>query len=382
MIQEIQDVLLKEGIDGWLLYDFRQQNEHACSLLKITKEAHLTRRFFYFIPSQGVPIKIVHQIESGSLDHLEGEKRTYFKWEDLKRVLKEVLKGKNKVAMEYSPMGAIPTLSVVDGGTIELIRSFGVSVVSSGSFLQEFTCTLSKAELESHRAAAAILNQTVDKTWDLLRTKRGLKETDVQAFMASEIEKGGFILDGLPICAFGANGANPHHSAEVIEAREGDIVLIDLWCKLKGGVFADIARMGILSNQVSAREQEVFQTIYEAQQTAIDLIRKRYAAGASVKGYEADNAARSVIRKGGFESYFTHRTGHNIFRSNHGPGTNLDGLETHDDRPLIPRTCFSVEPGIYIPHEVGMRLETDVYIHEDGKVEVTAGLQDHIELLR
>ena len=152
MIQDIQAVLTKQGIDGWLLYDFRGSNEHASALLKITQEAHLTRRFFYFIPKSGVPIKIVHQIEPTALDHLEGEKRTYFRWEDLKKVLGEVLKGKKQVAMEYSPMGAIPTLSAIDAGTMELVTSFGVKVVSSGAFLQEFTCTLSQAELDSHRA--------------------------------------------------------------------------------------------------------------------------------------------------------------------------------------------------------------------------------------
>lgn len=382
MIQKIQEVLLKEGIEGWLIYDFRGNNEHASALLHITQEAHLTRRFFYFIPQKGVPIKLVHQIESTALDHLEGEKRTYFKWEDLKKELKILLKGKGKVAMEYSPMGAIPTLAVVDAGTVELVTSCGVSVVSSASFLQEFTCTLSESELETHREAATLLNEVVVKVWHLLRTKRGLKETDVRDFMASEIEKKGFLLEGQPICAFGKNGANPHHSSEPIEAKEGDIVLIDLWCKKKGGIFADIARMGILSNQVSQREQEIFQTLYDAQHAAITLIKKRYASHLLIKGYEADEAARSIVRERGFDPYFTHRTGHNIFRSNHGPGTNLDGLETYDDRPLIPKTCFSVEPGIYIQGEIGMRLETDVYIHQDGTVEVTAGEQTHLERLR
>ncbi|MBP9841464.1 MAG: aminopeptidase P family protein [Simkaniaceae bacterium] len=381
MIRKIQDVLKKQGIDGWLLYDFRSQNEHACTLLNIKKEAHLTRRFFYFIPQGGVPVKLVHQIESTALDHLEGERRTYFRWEDLKKELKGILKGVQTVAMEYSPMGSIPTLSVVDGGTLELVASCGVSIVSSAPFLQEFTCTLSAEELESHREAAALLNLVVDKVWGLLRAKKGVKETDVQAFMGDEIEKKGFLLDGNPICAFGKNGANPHHSSEPILAKEGDIVLIDLWCKKKGGVFADIARMGILANRASPKEEEIFQTIYRAQQASIKLIQERYAAHQVIRGYEADEAARAVIREKGYESYFTHRTGHNIFRSNHGPGANLDGLETYDDRPLIPRTCFSVEPGIYISGEVGMRLETDVYIHENGKVEVTAGLQDHLELL-
>jgi Xaa-Pro aminopeptidase len=371
-----------DKIDGWLLYDFRRSNSLACDVLKIPPETHLTRRFFYFIPTSGDPVKLVHAVESSVLDHLPGHKRIYLRWQELEAHLKEILKGCKNIAMEFSPNGAIPYVSKVDGGTIDLIRKMGVNVVSSATLLQYETSVLSEEQLNTHLEAADILDHLAADTWKMIRQKIGhVTELDVQKFIASLIEASGCTMEGMPICAVGANSANPHHVAGATKIIEGDFVLIDLWCKKKvpGAVYADISRVGVCGTPTD-RQKLVFNLVRAAQKAATDLVQERVRAKKPVRGYEVDQAARQIIEKGGFEQYFTHRTGHNIYTDDHGPGANIDSLETFDDRLIIPNTCFSIEPGIYLPGEFGVRLEYDIY-RSATDIQITGGIQENIKQL-
>ncbi|NGX50585.1 MAG: Xaa-Pro dipeptidase [Chlamydiae bacterium] len=390
VIKFIQEQLKFHKIEGWLLYDLHGANSLAVDVLQIPEGIMMTRRCFYWIPQEGLPIKIVHRIEAHNLDHLPGEKRLYLSWREMHKQLHELLRGVNQVAMEYSPNHAIPTLSKVDGGLIDLIRSTGTQVVSSAPFLQPLTCVWTDEQYSLHKEAASILEKSVGKAWtliaDSLNSGKSITEYAIQQFILSEFEKRGCVTEGLPICAINENAADPHYSPTKERAenvKKGDLILIDLWCKrdLPQAVFADITRVGVAASQPTARQQEIFSIVHRAQKTGTDLIRERYQKGQEIKGAEVDHAVRRVIEDAGYGSYFTHRTGHNIHRDVHGPGANLDGLETEDNRPLIPGTCFSIEPGIYLPGELGVRLEYDVYIHADGEIEVTLPPQDTLVTL-
>jgi Xaa-Pro aminopeptidase len=386
-IEAIQKELQFYTIDGWLLYDFHGKNPLALEVMKMPKEKLMTRRCFYWVPSKGVPVKIVHKIEAYNLDHLPGEKKLYGTWKEMHRHLEELLHGKKSVAMEYSPNQAIPTVSLVDGGLIELIRGFGPEVVSSAPFLQSFTCLWSDEQYRLHKEAAAVLEHAVTGAWQLIKThldqEKPIDEYQVQQYILGQFEAEGCVTEGVPICAVNGNAADPHYyptEKTYTPIRRGDFILIDLWCKKnqEKAVFADITRMGVASSKPTERQQEIFTIVKEAQKAGTDLIIERYAAGKEIKGFEVDSKVRAVIEKAGYGEYFTHRTGHNIHMENHGPGANLDSLETEDNRPLIPRTCFSNEPGIYLPGELGVRLEYDIYIHEEGRVEVTLPPQEEI----
>lgn len=387
---KVQELLQKEGIDGWLLYDFQKRNPIAIDFLEIASEVHLTRRLFYWIPASGDPVKIVHATETHVVKHLPGILKTYFQWQTLEEVLQEILKGKSRVAMEYSPRNAIPSISYVDGGTLDVVRESVSKVVSSHVFLQFFMCSLTDKQREQHLEAARVLDSTATHTWEFLslqlKNNSLVTEYDVQQYMVAEIERQGCVLEGQPICAVNVNSSNPHYSptkehSSVIQ--KGDFVLIDLWCKKNetGSVFADISRVAVADVKATQRQEEIFSVVYEAQKKATNVLRKKCEKRELAKGCEIDRAARGVIEEAGFGDYFIHRTGHNIYTKDHGPGAHLDSIETWDDRPLLPRTCFSIEPGIYLPKEFGVRLEYDVYITEDFQVEISGGVQEEIVVL-
>lgn len=381
-IMQAQEELKDHGIDGWLIYDFGTRNPLANDFLEIPRDAHVSRRFFYFIPRSGSPVKIVHQIEPHVLDHLPGDVHTYFKWNELEEVLGHVLKSASCVAMEYSPNNSVPSISMVDAGTIEMVKYCNVDVVSSSPFLGHFTSSWNEKMLESHREAVTALHESLAIAWE--SAKVGVSEYELQQVLMCEFEARGAVTEGLPICAINENSANPHYcptKANTKHLAEGDFLLLDLWCKKRGGVFADICRVGVFAPHPTKRQEEVFNIVLEAQTAAIDFIKRRFEKGEIVKGFEVDEIARDVVTESGFGKHFIHRLGHNIHTNVHGPGAHLDSLETFDDRPLIPGTCVSIEPGIYLPGEFGVRLETDVFIHENGAVEVTAGIQDKIEVL-
>ena len=301
--------------------------------------------------------------------------------------LQKILSGSKKVAMEYSPNNAIPYLSKVDGGTLDLVRSFGVEVVSSASLLQRYTSVLDPEQKASHLEAALFLDRIVGEAWEkianALCSKENINEYQVRMFLAEQMKTHGFMTEGLPICAVNAHSADPHYEPSKVGSAEinpGDFILIDLWCKKNHprAVYADICRVAVAAATPTARQKEIFDIVRAAQKKATDYVISRYAQGEAVKGFEVDLVSRKVIEEGGYGAYFTHRTGHNIYTKDHGPGTHIDSLETLDLRELIPHTCFSIEPGIYLPGEFGVRLEYDILLGEAGKVEITGGIQEEI----
>jgi Xaa-Pro aminopeptidase len=388
-IQEAQEALASIGADGWLLYDFHGSNALARRALAFPAEKMATRRFFYWIPRQGDPLKIVHAIEAEALSHLPGKEHPYASFTSLQQALQIALKGARVVAMEHSPLGANPYISTVDGGVIDLVRSYGVEVVSSAPFLSRFTARLSPEQIASQRRAAHHLDQIAAHTFawvaEALQAGRPLDEGQVQQQILDQFIARKLIPDGPPIVAVGPHSADPHYAPArqgSSPIRRGDLLLIDLWAKEEGErtVFADITRVASLGPP-SARQQEVFAIVRAAQKRAIDLVASRFESKQPVKGWEVDAAARSLIEAAGYAPFFTHRTGHSIDVQLHGSGPHLDSFEIRDDRPLIPATCCSVEPGIYLPGQWGIRLECDLLISPDGKVEVTGGTQDEIPTL-
>jgi Xaa-Pro aminopeptidase len=340
---------------------------------------HLTRRFFYFISPDSNPIVIIHAVDASSIKGLYGEPKIYTSFDDLDRLLKELISG--KIAMEYSPHGDLPYLSKVDGGTLEKIKSFGVIVVSSAPLLQHFGSILTDKQKLSHLKAAQALQEAFEAVLDYIdkNLHQAITEYDASKFIANFLKERGFELDHDPIVAVNSHSAIAHYcpskeTSAVIKPH--DFILIDLWCKSKedSSVYADICRVATLKRKPTLKEQEVFDVVLKAQKSALDYLK----AHKDVTGYEVDKVARDVIEKAGFGPYFTHRLGHNIYTSCHGDGAHIDSFETKDIRKLLPKTCFSIEPGIYLEGEFGIRLETDIYIEEDGKINITAGLQEHI----
>jgi Xaa-Pro dipeptidase len=385
-IQAVQKILQEKQLDGWLLYDFHHSNSLACDFLEIPLKTILTRRFCYWIPQKGDPIAIVHGVEMHVLSHAPGKKMVYSASKLFESHLKEILQGKKNIAMEYSPRGAIPTASKVDGGMLDLVREQGVQVVSSAFFLQNFTCVWTDEQYMMHKEAAESLDKIAAATWgwirDRLKQEEMITEYTVQQYILTEIKKHKCVMDGAPICGVNQNSANPHYNPEMRGCRsvkKGDFILIDLWCKrdLPGAVYADITRVAV-AGPPTKRHLEIFQIVRNAQKAGTDLVKERVEKRKEVRGSEVDNACRKVIVDAGYGDYFTHRTGHNIHTDDHGPGANIDGFETLDERLLIPKTCFSIEPGIYLPKEFGVRLEYDIYINDDHTIEVTGGVEDKL----
>ena len=384
MIEKAQHYLQKEKIDGWLLYDFHRSNELAHRVLQIPGGVMASRRFLYWIPAEGIPVKIVHAIESHMLDHLPGEKKVYSSWQSLEKEIERILSGVKSVAMEYSPKNAIPYVSKVDAGTVDLIRSFGVEVVSSANFLLYFTSTLNVEQMASQTRAASLLSEIVAGAWVLIakELKSGITERQVQKWIQAQYRLNHLVTDSGPIVAVNEHSADPHFMTPDVGSnliRAGDFVLIDLWAKeeREDSVFGDITRVAV-AGAPTAKQKEVFQIVRTAQKAGIDLVKSRYAAKKPIQGWEVDEAVRSTIVKAGYGEYFIHRTGHNIEIELHGSGTHMDNLEMHDVRPIVPMTCFSIEPGIYLPGEFGVRLESDVQILSDGTVKVTGGEMDQL----
>ncbi len=389
-LPSIQRYLSLHQLNGWLLYDFRRTNPLACDFLKIPSSALLTRRFFYWIPQKGSPIKIVPIIEPHHLDHLPGEKIQYRSWQELEKILETTLEGSLKIAMEYSPRSSIPAISKVDGGTVDLIRSYNVEVVSSADLLQQYTSTWDVYQLQTHLKAAEVLDRTVAKAWlkisQCLKSNSPISDYDVQQFILNEFEVNDCMTEGYPICALNAYSADPHYTPSMHNSqniKKGDFILIDLWCKQKlpNAVYADITRVGFGGDKPSSKQQTIFEIVKKAQTTAKDFVRECFKHNKPVMGCEVDQVCRDVIEEAGYGEYFVHRTGHNIGTKDHGDGAHLDNLETHDTRLLLKKTCFSIEPGIYLPGEFGVRLEYDVYVHDTGEIQVTGGTQDTITTL-
>ncbi|HLP17072.1 MAG TPA: M24 family metallopeptidase [Bacteroidota bacterium] len=389
-ISHIQERLRELKLDGWLMYNFRGTNIFASKILEIPPDLFLSRRFFYFIPAQGTPRKLVHGIEAFALDHLPGEKAVYGRWPTLHEGVKNLLAGASTVAMEYSPNNAIPYLSKVDAGTIEFIRGFGVDIVSSGNIVQYFEARWDDEQYQDMLETAHVLRQTVDVAFsfigDELRAGRTVTEYDVQQKMLEYFHRHGIMTSADPNCSVNGNGANPHYEPtkdRFSAIHKGDYVLIDLWAKKNkpGSVYADITWIAYAGDTIPEKYQQVFDVVKGSRDAAVDFLKKEMATGSKVTGCSVDDVTRAYIDTRGYGEYFIHRTGHNIGEEVHGNGANIDNFETHDDRELIPQTCFSIEPGVYLPGEFGVRSEIDVYISADREV-IIPGLPIQQEIVK
>jgi Xaa-Pro aminopeptidase len=387
-VREIQSALKEAGLDGWLFYDFRGSDPLAYRILKLDQRGITTRRWFYYVPATGEPVKLVHSIERGKLDALPGKKLVFLPWQQLHAYLRETLAAQTanqprrakragiapRIAMQYSPNNDIPYMSRVDAGTIELIRSFKVTVVPSADLVQRFEAALSDEQRASHMEAADKIHRIIMEGFAEIARRINANEPtteyDIQQFMERRFAEENLTNDNdPPIIAVNANAANPHYQpTRDINApiRRGDFVLFDVWAKLKkpGAIYADQTWTGYVGDHVPEEYTRIFNIVREARDAAAQFVQESLRAGRDIKGADVDDVSRRIIKRAGYGAQFLHRTGHSIGEEVHGNGANIDNLETQDSRRIIPRTCFSIEPGIYLEGKFGVRSEIDVYISE------------------
>ncbi|HEX4961130.1 MAG TPA: M24 family metallopeptidase [Thermoanaerobaculia bacterium] len=388
-IPAIQSALAEAGLDGWFFACFQLNDPIGLDILGLSGEGKLvTRRCYYLIPREGEPKKLVHGLEPAMLDHLPGAKASYTTWQQYREELTRLVSGTERLAAQYSPNNELPTISRLDAGTAELVRAAGVELVSAADLAQAFAATWSEGQLAGHRRANVHLHHIAlaafARVGETLRRGDQTDEYAVQRFILDAFEQVGLWAEADPIVGVNAHSADPHYQpgpdkSEVI--RAGDFLLIDLWAKEKApqSVYADITWVGVCAASPTERQQEIFSIVAGARDAAWELVRSRYPHQ-PVHGFEVDDAARGVIQKAGYGDYFIHRTGHSIGISDHGQGANMDNLETHDTRRLLAMTGFSIEPGIYLPGDFGVRSEINVALTAEAP-EITGGEPQH-ELLR
>jgi Xaa-Pro dipeptidase len=391
-VAEIQRALQEAQLDGWLFYDFRKSDPLAYRILLLDPKAFASRRWAYYIPATGEPVRIVHRIEQEKLDRLPGRQLIYLRWQQLHAHIREALglsedsnaestdTPRLRIAMQYSPNNNIPYVSRVDAGIVELIRSFGAEPVTSADLVQIFEAVWTPEQKEMHdRAADNVHNIILEAFGEIARRIRADEPTteyDIQQFMVRRFEEEGMTSDNdPPIVAVNANSASPHYGptkARHSPLNRGDFVLLDVWAKIKspGAVYADQSWTGFIGETVPEEHARIFEIVSGARDAAVAFLQEQIRAGNSIRGAEVDDVSRGVIERAGYGEQFTTRTGHSIGEEVHGNGANIDNLETPDDRRIIPRTCFSIEPGIYQAGNFGLRSEIDVYVG-DGDVEVT-----------
>ena len=379
-LPEIQLMLREMNADGWLLCDFRQSNIFAYRILDIPETEMKSRKFYYFIPAHGEPKKLSHRIEFAALDHLPGEKTLYSTWSELQQGIQSLLRNVKNVAMEYSPNNNIPYVSKVDAGTIEFIRSFGVEVLSSANLVAAFEARWTQAQLEENLRYGKIFRTMVDEIFghigERIRSKQSITEFQVQEFIKKRFDAEGMFTDHGPNCSINANSANPHYNPTAEgseEIKQGDLVLVDFWAKKNhaAGTYVDITWMAFVGNDIPEKYVKGFDVICGARDAAISFVEKAFKEKRSIAGFEIDDVSRSYITERGYGEYFVHRTGHSIGTEVHGNGANIDNYETKDERIILPMTSFSIEPGIYLPGDYGMRTEVDIVIDADSNVIVT-----------
>ncbi len=387
-LKAMQAALREQGLDGWLFFDHHQRDPLAYRVLRFQPTQNVTRRWYYYIPAEGEPVRIVHRIESHVLDPLPGRLVAYAGWPAQRAALVDCLGGAKRVAMQYSPQCAVPYVAMVDAGTVELIRSLGVDVASSADLVQVFEATWTPDQYRQHRDAQvrvdAVRKAAFAFAGEKLKQRQPVGEIDVQRFILESFDREGLFTDHGPIVAVNDHASDPHYEPSPEQSRliqPGDLLLIDLWAKLKqpGAVYYDITWTGYCGTTPPDRMREVFGVVTGARDAAIQRVQQTIKAGTPLFGFEVDDAARGFIRTAGLEAYFFHRTGHSIGEDVHGTGANMDNLETHDDRRVIPHTCFSIEPGIYLP-EFGARSEINMYIGA-GEALVTGEIQRDLVLV-
>jgi Xaa-Pro dipeptidase len=389
-LDAIQTALRESALDGWLFYDHHHRDPIAQRILSLDPNAHITRRWYYFIPATGEPRKLVHRIEQARLDSLPGAKTQYSSWQELHAGLEDLLRGQKKIAMQYSPNNDIMYVSMVDAGTVEFLRGLGKEIVTSADLVSQFEAVLTEDQIASHSAAQRAIDLILVGAWAeiarCLRPPSGggtghFTEFDLVVWLREAMRREGLVWENGPDVSVNANTSDQHYEPTAEHAapiREGDFLLIDIWGRLDTptSVFYDVTWTGVIGREPTKKEQFVFDTVRRARDAAIERVDKAFAANRPIAGFEADDAARSVIREAGFGDFFVHRTGHNIAHEIHGSGAHLDNLETHDIRRILPHTCFSVEPGIYLP-EFGVRSEINM-ITSPGKAWVTGRIQQEL----
>jgi Xaa-Pro dipeptidase len=387
-IESIQKALQQDKLDGWLFYSFRGSDPIAENILRLDHAKFTTRRWFYFVPATGAPQKIVHAIETGTLDDLPGDKHVYLPWQQLHELLRQSLAGSKKIAMQYSPMNAIPYISRVDAGTLELIRSFGVDVVSSADLVQVFEAVWSAEQLETHLYAARHMRQIVDEIVKEVRRRVTdnvpVNEVEIQNFLLKQYEQRDLMAGHPPIVAINAHSADPHFAPNLednLPMKKGDFLLVDMWSKRKAphAVYDDITWTFFIGESVPAEHQKIFNVVRDGRDAAIRALQGRYPSGEVLYGWQIDDEARKSITNAGYGDFFLHRTGHSIHEEVHGNGANIDNLETQDSRRLMARTCFSIEPGVYLKGTFGVRSEVNMYLSD--KEAVVTGLPIQTEVL-
>ncbi len=383
-LSAIQKSLRERSIDAWLFYDHHHRDPIAYRVLGLPDGLMVTRRWYYLIPAKGEPVKLVHKIEAGHLDTLPGAKRQYAGWQELFDSLKTLLAGQRNIAMQYSPNNIVFTVSLVDAGTVDMIRGLGKNVVSSQDLVAQFEATWSEEQIRTHFAARDRIDAITAAAFpEIGRRVRsgGTTEHEIQQWFMEAFARESLVTDDPPIVAVNANSGNPHYEPRAdrpAPIREGDFILLDVWAKQNtpGAVYYDITWMGFVGKAPSDRQREIFKVVTEARDIGVKTVQDAIAAGKPIAGWEVDRAVRGHIKRAKYGDYFIHRTGHSIGTDVHANGANMDDLEIHDERRILPNSCFSIEPGIYLP-EFGVRSEVNVLVRP-ASAEVTGKIQREI----
>jgi Xaa-Pro dipeptidase len=383
----IQAALRERNIDAWLFYDHHHRDPIAYRVLGLPSSLMVTRRWFYLIPANGEPAKLVHKIEAGHLDKLPGSKRVYSGWQELFDQIKSFLADYKTIAMQYSPNNLVFTVSLVDAGTMELVRGLGKNVVSAADLIAQFEATWTDEQIQTHYAARDAVDSITAATFaEIGRRVRngGSTEHAMQQWLLEAFGRENLVTDDPPVVAVNANSGNPHyepHAEGSARIREGDFVLLDIWGKKNtpGAVYYDITWTGYVGKAPSDRQREIFQIVRDARDAGVKTVLDAIGAGQRIAGWQVDRATRDHIQKAGYGDYFIHRTGHSIGTDVHSNGANMDDLEIHDERQILPNSCFSIEPGIYLP-EFGVRSEVNVLVRPN-RAEVTGKIQREIVII-
>lgn len=392
-VSKIQEAIRESGLDGWLLYNFHNRDYLAIKILGLDASKFSSRRWYYFIPAQGEPVRLVSKVERTILDSLPGTKMMYLSWREMHDQIKAMLGKAKRIAMNYSPMNNIPYTSLVDAGTVELIRKLGFEPISAADLIQQFEAIIDEKGYRSHCEAGKRVLKVKDEAYrligDAIRSEQALTEYEVQQFIMKRFEEEGLTCEGHgPIVGVNEHPADPHFEPKPGEGnyifKPGDTVLIDLWAKLDqpGAIYYDVTWCGYVGTKPPEKYIDIFNTVRDARKAAVNFVREKFAKGEACFGWEVDDACRNVVIERGYGDYFIHRTGHSIGINVHGNGVNIDNLETKDERQLVPGICFSVEPGIYLQDDMAARSEINVFIKLDGEVVVYGDEQEDLILIQ
>jgi Xaa-Pro dipeptidase len=383
----IQSALRERNLDAWLFYDHHHRDPIAYHVLGLPEHMMVTRRWFYLVPAQGEPQKLVHKIEAGHLDSLPGKKCTYSAWQELFEGLKQMLSPYRDVAMQYSPNNGVFTISLVDAGTAELIRGLGKNIVSSGDLVARFEATWTSEQIQSHYAARDSVDAITAAAFNEIGRRvrnGGTNEFEIQQWLLEAFRREDLVTADPPVVAVNANSGNPHYGPDAATCspiRERDFVLLDIWAKKNtpNAVYYDITWTGFIGPTPSDRMQEIFRIVRAGRDAGIRFVKESIASGEQISGWQVDDPVRQSITEAGYGQYFVHRTGHSIGTEVHANGANMDNLEVHDERRILPNSCFSIEPGVYLP-EFGVRSEVNMLVGS-GKAEVTGRMQTELVII-